>query len=453
MSPSMAYDYDLFVIGGGSGGVRASRMSASFGAKVGLAEESRLGGTCVNLGCVPKKLLVYGASYAEDFVDAAGYGWTVPKPRFDWGTLLANKDAEIARLNGIYGSILEKAGVEVFPERAVLEGPHELRVGDRKITAETILIATGGRPWVADIEGADLGIVSDDVFSLPALPKRVVIAGGGYIGLEFASVFNALGSEVHLVHKHEHVLNAFDRDVSKLLEEQMRLRGVHMHLGQTIEKIEKRGAHLVALLANGDELEGDVQLAAIGRRPNTAGLGLEAAGVEVGARGAIVVDDELRTSQSNIYALGDVIDRVALTPVALAEGMAFAKSKYGEQPTTVDYTNIPTAVFSIPQVGTVGLGEEAAWHRGEVVEVFKSTFRPMRHTLSGRHEKTLMKLVVCRNSDRVLGCHMVGPDAAEITQGLAIALKCGATKAELDATLGIHPSAAEEFVTMRTPVE
>ncbi|HJL05734.1 MAG TPA: glutathione-disulfide reductase [Polyangiaceae bacterium LLY-WYZ-15_(1-7)] len=450
-----SWDYDLLVIGGGSGGVRAARMSAGFGAKVALVEGGPLGGTCVNVGCVPKKLLVYAASFADEFRDARGFGWSLPgAPRFDWPTLIANKDREIARLNEVYQGILGRAGVDILRGWARFEDPHTVRIGDRTVRAAKILVATGGKPKVIPIPGHELAITSNEAFSLDALPKRIVIAGGGYIGLEFASLFNLLGVETHLVHKDSYLLNAFDGDVRRHVTEQVRLKGVHVHHDHTVERVEKRGAELVAVLDDGTELAADLQMAAVGRVPNTDGLNLEAAGVEVAAgRGGIVVDDGFRTSQPHVFALGDVIDRVALTPVALGEGMAFARAQFGGEPeAAVDYESIPTAVFSVPQVGTVGLGEEAAWHRGEECLIYRSVFRPMKYTLADRHEKMLMKLVVCAKTDRVLGVHVVGPDAGEIVQGFAVALKGGATKAQLDATVGIHPTAAEELVTMREPV-
>ena len=447
------YDYDFAVIGGGSGGVRAARMSASFGAKVAIIEGAAMGGTCVNVGCVPKKLFVYAASFAESFEDARGFGWASTRPAFDWSTLVDAKNREITRLNGIYESILEKAGVDIVRGFAAFEDPHTLRVDDRTLRAETILIATGGKPWWPKIPGHELGISSNECFYLESLPERIVIAGGGYIGVEFAGIFKLLGVDVHLVHRGDLLLNRFDQDVRRHLTEEMRNKGIHVHLGQTIERLHRQGSAIVATLKNGESLEADLQMAAVGRRPNTAGLKLEAAGVDVDReRGAIVVDDDFRTSTPNIYAIGDVIDRLQLTPVALAEGMALAKTLYGGTPTNVDYDAIPTAVFSTPNVGTVGLTEDAAWHRGHECTIFRSVFTPMKHTLSGRHEKTMMKLVVCAETDRVLGVHMVGPDAGEIIQGFAVALKCGATKAQLDSTIGIHPTAAEELVTMRTPV-
>ncbi|MEM9073940.1 MAG: glutathione-disulfide reductase [Myxococcota bacterium] len=450
----MKYEYDLVVIGAGSGGVRAARMSAGFGAKVAVIESSHLGGTCVNVGCVPKKLFVYAASFADAFEDAPGFGWGRARPSFDWPALVEAKNNEIARLNKIYGKILTDAGVEIVEGRGRFVDPHTVRVGDRTLSAKKILIATGGKPWAPEIPGHELGTTSNDMFFLPKLPKRIVIAGGGYIGVEFASIFHGLGVETHLVHRHEFLLNRFDGDVRRHFTEQLRHRGIHAHLGHTIQSLQKRGEDIVATLDDGTQLAADLQMAAVGRRPNTQGLGLEEIGVDVDHdRGGVVVNDDFQTTVPHIYAIGDVIDRIQLTPVALAEGMAFAHTHYGDKPRGVDYESIPTAVFGTPQVGTVGLTEEEAWHRGEEVVVFRSVFTPMKNILAGRHEKMLMKLVVCAQTDKVFGVHVVGPDAGEIVQGFAVAMKCGATKAQLDHTVGIHPTAAEELVTMRTPVK
>lgn len=445
--------YDLLVIGGGSGGVRAARMSAAFGAKVALVEGRKLGGTCVNVGCVPKKLFVYAASFAHAFEDAAGFGWQRTHPAFDWRALVAAKDREIARLNGIYAKLLSDAGVEVVEGWARFVDPHTVAVGDRELRASKILIATGGRPFVPDCPGREHLVTSNEIFSLEALPKRIVIAGGGYIGVEFASVFCQLGVETHLVHRHEALLSGyFDGDVRRHLTQELRRLGVHAHLGRTVARIESRDGQPIAVLDDGTELGADLHLAAVGRRPNTQGLDLDEVGIATDpVRGGVIVDDDFRTSHPHVFAIGDVIDRIQLTPVALAEGMAFARTHFGGQPTSPDYDRIPTAVFSTPQVGTVGLGEEQAHHRGEDCVIYRSTFTPMKATLSGRRGKTLMKLVVCAKSDEVLGVHVVGPDAAEIVQGFAVALKCRATKAQFDQTVGIHPTAAEELVTMRTP--
>jgi len=447
------YDFDLFVIGAGSGGVRASRMAAGHGARVAVAESSHLGGTCVNLGCVPKKLMVYASAFASDFEDSPGFGWTVPSPTFDWATLIANKDREIERLNEIYRGLLDGAGVQIIEGRARLRDRHTVEVAGRSFTAEHILVATGGRPFVPQIQGSELGITSNEVFHLDQQPKKVVITGGGYIAVEFACIFNGLGTEVVLNYRGPLFLRGFDDDIRTTLADEMRKQGIDLRFESLIDRIDRSGDRLTAALTTGDVIEADQLLCALGRLPNTSGLGLEEAGVELGSRGEVVVDEHLRSSVPNILAIGDCIDRIALTPVALAEGTAVAETLFNNNPTVVDYTNVPSAVFSQPNAGTVGLTEAEARAAGLDVVVFRSNFRPMRHTLSGRDEKTMMKLVVDGESDRVLGVHMVGPDAGEIVQGLAVALKAGATKATFDATIGIHPTAAEEFVTMRTPVE
>jgi len=447
------FDFDLFVIGAGSGGVRASRVAAGYGARVAVAESSRLGGTCVNLGCVPKKLMVYASSFAADFGDSAGFGWTVPTPTFDWATLIANKDREIERLNGIYRRLLEDSGVQIVEGRARLRDRHTIEVDGTVVTADRILVATGGRPFKSEIPGNELSITSDEVFHLDRQPERVVIAGGGYIAVEFAGILNGMGSEVTLVYRGPLFLRGFDDDVRSTLADEMRKRGIDLRFETLIDRLERTGKGLVATTNHDDVIETDLVLSAMGRLPNTAGLGLEKVGIELGDRGAVVVDEYFRSTVPNIFAIGDCIDRIALTPVALAEGMAVAETLFNDNPTSVDYSNVPSAVFSQPTIGTVGLTEAEARADGHDVVIFRSTFRPMRHTISGRDEQTMMKLVVDRQSDRVLGVHMVGPDAGEIVQGMAIALKAGATKATFDATIGIHPTAAEEFVTMRTPVE
>ena len=447
------YDFDLFVIGAGSGGVRASRMSAGYGARVAVAEASDLGGTCVNLGCVPKKLMVYASSFSAAAADAEGFGWTVPTPTFDWATLIANKDREIGRLNGIYQGLLEGSGVRIINGRARLLDRHTVEVDGNSFTAERILVATGGRPFKSEIPGHDLTITSDEIFHLDRQPERIVIAGGGYIAVEFAGILKGMGSDVTLVYRGPLFLRGFDDDVRAALAEEMRKRGITLLFDTLIEKIEGTEDELSATTNHGDVIEADQVLSAMGRLPNTGGLGLEEVGVELTTRGAVVVNENLESSVSGIYAIGDCIDRVALTPVALAEGMAIAETLFNDNPTVVDYTNIPSAVFSQPNIGTVGLTEAEARADGFDVKIYRSTFRPMVHTMSGRNEKTMMKLVVDRKTDRVLGIHMVGPDAGEIIQGLAVAIKAGATKATFDSTIGIHPTAAEEFVTMRTPVE
>jgi glutathione reductase (NADPH) len=453
MSAMSNYDFDLFVIGAGSGGVRASRMAAGYGARVAVAEASDLGGTCVNLGCVPKKLMFYASSFSAAAADAAGFGWSVPTPDFDWTTLIANKDREIKRLKGIYRGMLEGSGVRIVKGRARLLDQNTVEVSGEKYTSQSILIATGGRPFIPPIPGAELGITSDQVFHLENQPKKIAIMGGGYIAVEFAGIFNGLGTEVTLHYRGPVFLRGFDDDLRTTLAEEMRKRGVELKFNSLVEHIECRGDRFGVTLDSGEDIEADQLLCAIGRVPNTAGLGLEGIGIELTQRGAVVVDENLQSSVPGIYAIGDCIDRIALTPVALAEGMAIAETLFNDNPTIVDYTNVPSAVFSQPNIGTVGLTEAEARAKFSDVEIFRSTFRPMIHTLSGRDEKTMMKLVVDRRTDKVLGVHMVGPDAGEIIQGMAVALKAGATKATFDRTIGIHPTAAEEFVTMRTPVE
>ena len=448
-----SFDFDLFVIGAGSGGVRAARMAGGYGARVAVAEVSRLGGTCVNLGCVPKKLMVYASAFSAAAEDAEGFGWTVAQPTFDWATLIANKDREISRLNGIYRELLEGAGVRILKGRAHLRDRHTVEVDGTVVTAERILISTGGRPFKSEIPGNELSITSDEIFHLDRQPKRIVIAGGGYIAVEFAGILNGMGSEVTLVYRGPLFLRGFDDDVRSTLADEMRKRGIDLRFETLIDRIDRADKGLVATTNHGDVIETDQILSAMGRLPNTAGLGLEEIGVELSDRGAVVVDEHLESSVPGIYALGDCIDRIALTPVALAEGMALAETLFNNNPTVVDYTDVPSAVFSQPPIGTVGLTEAEARDQGFDVVIYRSTFKPMIHTLSGRDERTMMKLVVDKPSDRVLGVHMVGSDAGEIVQGIAVALKASATKATFDATIGIHPTAAEEFVTMRTPVE
>jgi glutathione reductase (NADPH) len=447
-----AYDYDLFTIGAGSGGVRASRISASYGAKVAVAEDLYLGGTCVNVGCVPKKLFVYASHYAEDFEDAAGYGWTVGKSSFNWSTLLANKNKEIERLNGIYGRLLDNAGVELFNGRASVVDAHTVSVNGKTVTADKILVATGGWPVVPDIPGKEHAITSNEIFYIENLPKRAIVVGGGYIAVEFAGILEGLGVEVTQLYRGPHFLRGFDDDVRTFLATEMRKKGVNLVFNANIARIEKSGDVLKAELENGEEIETDLILYATGRAPNSRGIGLEETGVEMADNGAIKVDDQFKTSVDSIYAIGDVIDRVALTPVAIAEGMVLAGNLFRGENLSMDYADIPTAVFSQPNIGTVGLTEAQAREKYGAIDIYASSFTPMKHTLSGRDEKTFMKLIVDQASDRVVGFHMVGPDAGETTQGLGIALKCGATKAQFDATIGIHPTAAEEFVTMREKV-
>jgi glutathione reductase (NADPH) len=453
------HEYDLAVIGAGSGGVRAARQAAERGARVVVVEAGALGGTCVNLGCIPKKLLVYGAEYADAFQDARVYGWDVGMPAFDWGRLRGNMAAEVARLNEVYGRLLERSGVDLVRGRVRLVGPHEIRVDEEQtLHAARVLVATGSRPRRADIPGHELAVVSDDMFGLETLPSRAIVAGGGYIAVEFAGILSGLGVQVCLVHRRHLVLRGFDEDVRAVLTGELASRGMTCHMSHTIERIERVGpgpgphGALRATLDDGTIIETDLVLSAIGRVPNTLGLGLEDVGVELGADGEVVVDEHYRTNVPSIFALGDVIGRVALTPVAIHEAMAFARTHFGGEPTTVDYATIPTAVFSTPHVGTVGLTESQARHEVPEVDVYRSLFTPLRHTLTGRKEQTLTKVVVDRRTDRVLGCHMVGPDAGEVIQGFAVALRCGVTKAQLDATVGVHPTAAEELVTMRSRV-
>ncbi|HXQ68101.1 MAG TPA: glutathione-disulfide reductase [Alphaproteobacteria bacterium] len=445
-------DYDLFVIGGGSGGVRAARMSARYGARVGLAEERYLGGTCVNVGCIPKKLFVYASHYSEHFEGAAGFGWTVGEPHFDWPTLIRHKNAEIARLNGVYRALLEDAGVEILSARAVLRDAHTVEVAGRRASAERILVSTGGWPVLPKLPGVEHAISSNEAFFLPQLPERVVIVGGGYIACEFAGIFRGMGSRVVQLYRGPLFLRGFDGDVRKTLAEEMRKKGIELRFNVEIAGIEKTRAGLVALLTTGERLEGDLVLFATGRAPNTKGLGLESAGVALNARGAVEVDAYSRSSVANIYAVGDVTDRINLTPVAIAEGQAFADTIYNDNPTRADHANVPSAVFSQPELATVGLTEEAAREAFGAIAVYRTSFRPLKHTLSGRSERTMMKLVVECLGDKVVGVHMVGEGAAEIVQGLAVAVKAGATKRDFDRTIGIHPTAAEEFVTMRTPL-
>lgn len=443
------YEYDLFVIGAGSGGVRASRVAAQLGARVAVAEERYLGGTCVNVGCIPKKLLVYASEFSDAFADAAGFGWTAGASRFDWGALIANKDKEIARLNRVYEQLLTNAGVTIIDGRATLVDAHTVAIGAERITARYMLVAVGGWPAAPRIPGAELAISSNEAFHLHAMPERAIVVGGGYIGVEFAGVFRGLGAEVTLVHRGDLFLRGFDDDLRAALAGEMQKRGVALRFNTLLERIEKRGAGVRATLTSGETIDAALVLLATGRRPNTHGLGLEAAGVKMDGAGAIVVDRHSRTSVEHIFAVGDVTNRRNLTPVAIAEGRAAAETMFGKRAMAIDYDNVPSAVFSHPPIATVGLTEMEARARFGAVDIYKSAFRPLKHTLSGRDERTLMKLVVEPKSDRVLGCHMIGADAGEIIQGLAVALQCGATKRQFDATIGIHPTAAEEFVTMR----
>jgi glutathione reductase (NADPH) len=444
----MSFDVDLFVIGAGSGGVRAARMAARAGAKVAVAENRRVGGTCVMRGCIPKKLLVLGAHYAEDFEDARGFGWTVGEAVHDWPALIAAKNAELDRLEGVYRKILADNKVELIEATARLNGANAVEIAGRAVKAKHILVATGGHPSLPKIPGIEHAITSDEALDLPRRPRRVAVVGGGYIAVEFAGLFRAFGSEVTVVIRGEKILRGFDDDVRAALSAAMTAKGIAIRNGSVVESIAKTNNGLLLQLKSGDSLACDAVLYATGRAPNTEGLALAEAGVKLTPKGAIEVDPYSRTSVESIYAVGDVTDRMNLTPVALAEAMALVRTLFENRPTAMDYRNVPTAVFSNPPVGTVGLTESEAAKRGEI-DVYVSSFKPLKHTLAGGAERTFMKLVVDRASDKVLGLHMVGADAPEIAQGFAVALKCGATKRDFDATVGIHPTAAEEFVTMR----
>ena len=446
------YDYDLFTIGAGSGGVRASRFAASYGARVAVAEERFMGGTCVNVGCIPKKLFSYAAHYTDDFEDAAGFGWTVGESKFDWPTLVRNKDQEIERLNEIYVRMLHAAGVEIFDGRAKVVDPHTVEINGKRLTAEHILVATGSWAVVPDIPGKEHAITSLEAFYLEKLPEKILIVGGGYIAVEFAGIFNGLGVDVTQLYRGPVFLRGFDDDVRHFLADEMRKKGIDLRFNHNVICIEEMGDRLCAVLDTGLEETVDTVMYCTGRAPNSRGIGLEEAGVEMAENGAIRVNDYFQTSVPSIHAIGDVIDRVQLTPVALAEGMALANTLFNGQPTTMTYADIPSAVFSNPNVGSVGLTETQARKQFGDVQIFTSDFRSLKHTLSGSDERTFLKLIVRADDDRVVGCHMVGPEAGEIIQGLAIALKGGATKAQFDATIGVHPTMAEEFVTMRTPV-
>jgi len=443
------FDFDLITIGGGSGGVRASRMAAATGAKVAIVEESRMGGTCVMRGCVPKKLLVYASHFAHAFEDAAGFGWTVGKSSFDWPTLIATKNKELNRLEGIYQRILRENSVKILDGRGIVTGPNSVDVAGKTYTAEKILIATGSWPHLPPVPGAaEHAITSNEALDLDKLPKKIVIVGGGYIAVEFAGLFKAMGSDVTVIIRASNILRGFDDDIRNTLAEEMEKAGITIRRECTVKSIEANENGYSLDLDEQEIMECDKVFYATGRRPNTAGLGLEQAGVKLSSQGAIVVDDFFQTTQPSIFALGDVISRIQLTPVAINEGMAFVSTQFEGTPKAMDYDFVPAAVFSQPPVGTVGLMEDQARLQGDV-DVYLSQFKPMKHTLSGRDTRTMTKLIVDRASQRVVGLHMVGEDAPEIVQGFAVALKCGATKAQFDATVGIHPTSAEEFVTMR----
>ena len=450
-----SYDFDLITLGAGSGGVRASRLAGSYGAKVAVVEKSRVGGTCVMRGCVPKKLLVYASQFSDAFEDSLGFGWRPGPADFDWPVLISAKNLELKRLEGVYQRILRDNGVTLIEGQGVLLDPHTVQVGAKTYTAEKILIATGGRPELPELPGIEHAITSDQALDLMDLPRSIVIVGGGYIAVEFAGIFNGLGCAVTEVVRAGNILRGFDEDVRETLSAEMEKRGVTICRDTVIQSIEKLASGGYSLrLAGGDgtcdeELKADLVMYATGRRPNTDGLGLVEAGVKLTPKGAVAVDAEQRSSVDNIFAVGDCTDRINLTPVAIAEGRAFAETQFHGTPTTVDYTNVPSAVFSAPPISSVGLTEAKARETFDNVDVYLTRFKPMRNTLAHRDERNMMKLIVDRDSDKVVGAHMVGSDAPEIVQGLAIALKAGATKAHFDSTLGIHPTAAEEFVTLR----
>jgi glutathione reductase (NADPH) len=449
---STRYDFDLFVIGAGSGGVRGARLAAEMGAKTAIAEQDRFGGTCVIRGCIPKKFLVYASAFPEEFEDSVGYGWTVEGAHFDWPTLIANKDRQLVRLEGYYRRAVERPGGIVFEDRAVLKDQHTVHLvrADRDVTADKILIATGGHPSrQSAIEGSDFCITSEEAFHLEKFPKSIVIVGGGYIALEFAHIFHGLGAEVTLIYRGPKVLRGFDEDVRAALQESMHKKGIRLDLDTVLSSTRRVGDRIAAITRSGERFLADQVMLAIGRLPNTKDLGLENAGVKVGPRGHIEVDLYSRSSADNIYAVGDVTGRLELTPVAIHEAICFAKTAFGGTPTAPDHELVATAVFTRPEIGTVGLSEEKALKRGHTVDIYKTSFWPLKHTLSGRQERMMMKLVVDAKSDRVLGCHIFGPEAGEMAQLVAIALKMGATKAQFDATVAVHPTMSEELVTIR----
>jgi glutathione reductase (NADPH) len=445
------YDYDLFVIGAGSGGVRAARVAAAHGARVAVAEEYRVGGTCVIRGCVPKKLLVYGAHFAEDLQDARRFGWQVKSCKFDWATLRDNVLAEVERLEGIYTDILDRNEVEIFAQRATLTGPNRIALADgSKVGAATILIATGAQPVVPDVPGAGHGITSNEMFLLDRMPRRAVIAGGGYIANEFAGILHEFACEVTIVNRGDRILRHYDEQVRDRLLQISLTKGINFKFNAPFEKVVKRrDGSLRIHLAGASPIDADLLLWAVGRAPNTAGLGLEAAGVELGRNGAILVDEDNQSSVPSIYAIGDVTDRVQLTPVAIREAQAFADTVFGKRPTRVDYANIPSAVFSHPPIAAVGLTESQARDRIGTYKTYVSDFRPMKNVLAGRNERSLYKLIVDEETDKVVGLHMIGPDAPEILQAAAVAVKAGLTKAQFDETVALHPTMSEELVLMR----
>jgi len=446
-------EFDLFVIGAGSGGVRAARFSAARGARVAVAEDRYLGGTCVNVGCVPKKLFVYASHFRDEMEDAtSGFGWSLGSSSFDWPTLRDNKTREIERLNRFHEELLRDAGVQHVEGRATIIDPHTVEVEGKRYSAENILVATGGWPTVPEIPGAELAVTSNEMFYLDELPRKAIIVGGGYIAVEFACIFHGLGVDVTELYRGPLFLRGFDGDVREHLAEQIRGRGIDLRFDTNVTAIEKTDSGIRATLTDGSKLDGDLILFATGRHPNTADLGLEEVGVEFGKAGAIAVDEYSRTNVPSIWAIGDVTNRINLTPVALHEGVCLSETLFNDNPRSPDHEFVPAAVFSQPPVGTVGLTEEEAAEKFEAIDVYRSSFRALKHTLTDGKERTMMKLIVDRVSDRVVGLHMVGPEAGEIIQGFAVAIKAGATKADFDATIGVHPTSAEEFVTMRTPV-
>jgi len=466
-TPTTQYDYDLFVIGAGSGGVRAARMAAGLGAKVAIAEDRYFGGTCVNVGCVPKKLYVYASQFSESFAAAAGFGWKVGDSAFTWSNLVASKDKEINRLQNVYDKLLRDSHVAVVNGRATIADAHTVKVGNDSYTAERILVATGGWPFVPDVEGKEHIVTSNEIFNLSTLPKQMVIVGGGYIAVEFAGIMHGLGVKVTIIERNSKILRGFDEDVRDFLIAEMQKKGIHIQFNSYVERVEKVAngyqvivqdsveddlESLAGEIDNGIVLEADLVMYATGRVPNSKNLGLEALGVALDKVGAVKVNDDYQTNVPSIYALGDVTNRVNLTPVATSEGMALVNKLYSSHYKAVDYDNIPTAVFSQPSIGTVGLSEQQALAAYPAdIDIYKADFKPMKNTLSGSSERTLMKMIVVRSTDKVVGMHMVGPDAGEIIQGFAVAIRAGATKAVFDSTIGIHPTAAEEFVTMRKP--
>jgi len=448
------YDYDFFVIGAGSGGVRSSRMAATYGAKVGLCEDYRVGGTCVIRGCVPKKLYVYASEYSSAFKDAEGFGWSAERPTLNWQKLVGNKENEITRLEGLYGQNLDNHDVEIIKARGKLLDNHTIELtdenGSRTVTADKILIATGGWPSFPEIPGIEYAISSNEAFDLPELPKRITVVGGGYIAVEFAGIFNGLGVETSLLYRGEEILRGFDLEIRSKLREEMIKKGIDVRIHTNVDEIKKDGDQFVLTLSDGNEMATDLVMYATGRKANTAGIGLDELGVEMHENGDIIVDKNYKTSVDNIFAVGDVIGGMQLTPIAIKEGAALAATQFNDISTTVNYDHIPTAIFSQPPIGTVGLSEEDAREKyGDDLKVFRSEYKSMKFTLAGRDERSLIKMLVDGKTDKVIGAHMIGPDSAEIIQGIAVAIKCGATKAQFDDTVAVHPSSAEEFVLMK----